>query len=209
MDKVEIVCSFTDFGMSWYGAKNKEFTEAVRDILVKCFDGKIRVDWDSPSLDNILYLSGKDFTIKVNPMTFPGHFYIGNDKENYKKLVLTNIVNYQATKDASLVRIPYGDPGMRLYGEYDDEGLFSDTEYMNQPVCLSLEIVNMALKMLGDYNEEAKDKLIKTFKNILVKIFGYKEMRVEQEVKKALEKKVVSGMILEELFDEFTELRSR
>ena len=98
---------------------------------------------------------------------------------------------------------------MRLYGEYDDEGLFSDTEYMNQPVCLSLEIVNMALKMLGDYNEEAKDKLIKTFKNILVKIFGYKEMRVEQEVKKALEKKVVSGMILEELFDEFTELRSR
>ena len=209
MDKINIVCSFTDFGSSWYGINNKDFSEKVREVLISSFGEKVRVDWDNVYETNILYLSGDTFTIMISPMNCPGHFCVSPVDTEYKNIVLTDVVNYQATKDASLVRIPYGDPGMRLYGEYDDEGLFSDTEYMNQPICLALEMINMSLKMLGDYNEEAKNKLIDTAKNILVNYFGYKSLRVEQEITKALEKKVVSGIILEELFDEFTELRSR
>ena len=202
MDKLNIVCAFTDFGNSWYGNKTDDFLESVRSILIRSFGKNVRVDWDNVFSTNVPYLYGNTFEIKVNPMNHLGHFCVSSPNDDYKDVILTNIINYDATKNAALVRIPTEDRSIRFLGEYDDEGLFATFEYLNQPVCLALEVLNMALRILGDFNDEAKEMLLDAIKKVLIEDFGFKATRVESAYRKVIDRKVSSGIFIEEAFSE-------
>lgn len=210
MDKLSIVCAFTDFGGTWYCHRTDDFLESFRGSLISAFGDKVRSEWDNAFSTNVPYLYGDTFEIKVNPMNDLGHFCVSSPDSGYKNAILTNEIYYPATKDASLVRITMGVPlyTYSQFGEYDDEGLFVSYEYMNNPICLVLEVFNMALRMLGDFNPEAREALIKASKKALIELFGFKEARVEQEFQKAFDKKVVSGKLISTVLDALSTVRS-
>lgn len=201
MDKLELVMDFTEFGCTYFGNNNNNFLEDLRAVLANTFD-KFSCDWDEVSRVNVPFLKGDTFKIKIDMPIEPGRqIRQGIDGLYEKYAILTNTLKYDAQKGAALVRIPYNANTMKRFSSYDDLGLFFDREYMSQPAMLALELYNMALKLLGDYNDEAKKVLVNSSKKILINYFGYKKARVNETMDKAVRYAKCSGLIIEKFFD--------